>query len=126
MGNMFAQKTKENNEKRPLSSVTALGFSALRKIFFMEVEKAGGQSAWARAHGLHRSNVNEMLSGKRDLSEAVINALGFVVKPLYIPVTEPAKSLCAQLDMQKISHTHMLSKNDTAPEMKNATPTSKE
>ena len=40
------------------------------------VEKDGSQAAWARRHGIERTNVNAMLSGKKPVSKPVANALG--------------------------------------------------
>ena len=39
------------------------------------VEKDGSQAAWARRHGIERTNVNAMLSGKKPVSKPVANAL---------------------------------------------------
>lgn len=49
------------------------------------VELAGGQSAWARNAGVPRSTVSEVLSHKRDMPESIINALGYVVRPMCVP-----------------------------------------
>lgn len=39
---------------------------------------AGGQQAWARRFGFSPQYVCDVLKGRRDVSEAVANALGFV------------------------------------------------
>ena len=39
---------------------------------------AGSQQAWARQAGLSASYVSDVLSGRRDVSEAIANALGYV------------------------------------------------
>lgn len=49
------------------------------------VELAGSQSAWARKTGIPRSIVSEVLSQKRDIPESIINALGYIVRPMCIP-----------------------------------------
>jgi DNA-binding transcriptional regulator YdaS (Cro superfamily) len=40
------------------------------------IEREGGQSAFARRHGLDRSNLNLVLSGKRPVTDAVARPLG--------------------------------------------------
>jgi hypothetical protein len=40
------------------------------------VGKDGSQAAWARRHGIERTNVNAMLSGKKPVCKPVANALG--------------------------------------------------
>lgn len=49
------------------------------------VELAGSQSAWARKAGIPRSIVSEVLSQKRDIPESIINALGYIVRPMCVP-----------------------------------------
>ena len=49
-------------------------------------ELAGGQAAWAASHGVARSALNEALSGRRGLSEAIANAAGFVRVVRYVPM----------------------------------------
>ncbi len=41
-------------------------------------EAAGGQSAWARRTGFSASYVSDLLTDRREPSEAIANALGFV------------------------------------------------
>ncbi len=48
-----------------------------------------GQSAWAAKHGIARSVVSDVLAGRRDPSEAVINALGYFRVVRYVPVRKP-------------------------------------
>ena len=40
-------------------------------------ERAGGQRPWARSHGLSSSNVNNVLAGRRALSEQILRPLGY-------------------------------------------------
>jgi DNA-binding phage protein len=40
------------------------------------VEREGSQVAYARRHGLERSQVNQTLTGKRPVSASVVKALG--------------------------------------------------
>ncbi|MCC6105921.1 hypothetical protein [Acetobacter sp.] len=49
------------------------------------VDLAGSQSAWARKTGISRSIVSEVLSQKRDIPESIINALGYIVRPMCVP-----------------------------------------
>ncbi|MFT8367525.1 MAG: hypothetical protein ABF646_02110 [Acetobacter papayae] len=49
------------------------------------VQMAGSQSAWARKAGVPRTTVSEVLSHKRDIPESIINALGYIVRPMCLP-----------------------------------------
>lgn len=49
-----------------------------------QCELAGGQSTWADVHGVSRSSLCEALSGRRQLSEAIANAAGFVRVTRYV------------------------------------------
>lgn len=40
------------------------------------VEREGSQTAFARRHGIERTRINAILSGKRPITESVANALG--------------------------------------------------
>jgi hypothetical protein len=40
-------------------------------------DKAGGQNAWAEAHGLQKSMVSRVLSGERGVSDAILAAVGW-------------------------------------------------
>ena len=46
---------------------------------------AGGQQAWARAHGFSPQYVCDVLKGRRDVSEAMGNALGFLREVRFVP-----------------------------------------
>jgi hypothetical protein len=61
-------------------------FASARTILAEQVELVGGQARWAAKHGICRSVVCDILSGRKDPSEAVINALGYVVRPMLIPM----------------------------------------
>jgi DNA-binding phage protein len=39
------------------------------------VDRAGGQSAWARRSGIDRAHLNRVLNGKRPLSPRIVKAL---------------------------------------------------
>jgi DNA-binding phage protein len=47
------------------------------------VEREGSQVAYARRHGLERSQVNQTLTGKRPVSASVVKALG--LRKIYAP-----------------------------------------
>lgn len=53
-------------------------FSAddVRAMLRRECEKAGGQSAWARAHDVAQSYVNSVISGKQIAGLKLSTALG--------------------------------------------------
>jgi DNA-binding phage protein len=54
-----------------------------------EVNRAGGQAAWAKATGVNRVLVNRALSGQRPPTKKMINALG--LRPVFVRAT-PARS----------------------------------
>jgi hypothetical protein len=58
----------------------------LRAELSQRCEMAGGQSEWARRHGIASSVVSEVLHGRRDPSAAVINAMGFMRVERFIPI----------------------------------------
>ena len=47
----------------------------VRQLLSQEVEKAGGQSKWARANGVNRSTVAQVLIGRRDPGPKLLRAL---------------------------------------------------
>ena len=47
----------------------------VRQLLGQEVEKAGGQSKWARANGVNRSTVAQVLIGRRDPGPKLLRAL---------------------------------------------------
>lgn len=49
---------------------------------------AGGQSAWAARHGFSPQYVCDVLRGRRDVSEALANALGLVREVRFRPLVE--------------------------------------
>lgn len=58
----------------------------LRRILSQQCEMAGGRLAWSRRHGIQPSVVTETISGKRDPSERVINAMGYVRVERFMPI----------------------------------------
>ena len=45
------------------------------KLLWIEVEKAGGQTAWAKKNGLDRSHINKVLHRAKAPTEKIIRAL---------------------------------------------------
>jgi len=48
-------------------------------------DAAGGQRAWAEAHGLSPQYVCDVLKGRRDVSERMANELGFLREVRFVP-----------------------------------------
>jgi len=48
---------------------------AMRKLLRREVERAGGQVAWAKQHGLHPSTINKVLNEQRLPGQRMLAAL---------------------------------------------------
>ncbi len=66
--------------------------SNLRQMLAEQCAAAGGQAQWARVHGFSKSYVSELLSGRRDISDAVAIALGFLLVETAIPVRAMPKT----------------------------------
>lgn len=49
---------------------------------------AGSQAAWAKRAGFHSSYVCQVLSGRREISEAMANALGYFKEVRFVPAKE--------------------------------------
>lgn len=69
--------------KRDRSSVRNLGRRAVVfeehevvRLVRLAVEREGGQSAFAKRHGVDRVFINMILNGKRHVSDSVAKALG--------------------------------------------------
>lgn len=58
----------------------------LRAELARQVEMAGGQVAWGKLRGVTVSQVCETLSGRREASESIINAMGFMRVTRYVPL----------------------------------------
>ena len=56
-----------------------------------ECAAAGSQAAWARKRGISATHVNEVLNGRRDLTDSIANALGYSRVTRYVRVRHPAK-----------------------------------
>jgi len=58
----------------------------MRSVLADAVDLAGGQRAWAAKTGIQQSIISETINGKREVSEPIINALGYVVQTICIPM----------------------------------------
>ena len=68
-----------------------LSHDAVICLLRIAVEREGGQSAFAKQHGVDRTHVNRLLSGKRgDMDGAIIKALG--LRKAYIIEQDVAKA----------------------------------
>lgn len=56
-------------------------------ILRTECARAGGVRAWARRMGFSPGTVGDVLAGRRDVSEAMANALGFVREVRFRPLS---------------------------------------
>ena len=52
-----------------------IDLQAMRKLLGREVDRAGGQVAWARRHGLHPSTINKVLNKQRLPGRKMLSAL---------------------------------------------------
>jgi hypothetical protein len=52
------------------------------RLLRAEVERAGGQSAWARRERINRTQLNQVLSGRRDVSLNILKALK--IRTIYV------------------------------------------
>ena len=63
-------------------------FAALRRA----CDEAGGQKAWAEAHGIAPQHVNDVLNARREISDRVLAALGLVRVTRYARVSIGART----------------------------------
>ena len=49
--------------------------SDVLRLLREDVDRAGGQSAWARRSGIDRVHLNKVLNGERPLSPSIVKAL---------------------------------------------------
>jgi len=69
-----------------MEAVNALPIASMRSVLVDAVELAGGQRAWSAKTGIQQSIISETINGKREVSEPIINALGYVVQTYCIPM----------------------------------------
>jgi hypothetical protein len=55
-----------------------------------ECARSGGQNVWARGHGFSPQYVCDVLRGRRDVSEAMANALGYFRQVRFLPINQDA------------------------------------
>jgi len=48
-------------------------------------DRMGGQSNFARAHGVSTAYVNDVLQGRREPGKKILDALGFEKQVFYVP-----------------------------------------
>ncbi len=70
-------------EIRVGSQVLAFDDHEVVQLLRAAIAREGNQTAYARRHGLERTGINMILSGKRPVSDAVMKALG--LRKLYVP-----------------------------------------
>ncbi|PYD78196.1 hypothetical protein CFR80_16865 [Komagataeibacter oboediens] len=58
----------------------------MKSILADAVELAGGQHAWSRKTGIPQSVVSLTLNDQREMSESIVNALGYVTQTVCIPM----------------------------------------
>lgn len=59
----------------------------LLAILRTECDRAGGVRAWARGKDFSPGTVCDVLAGRRDVSEAMANALGFIREVRFRPLS---------------------------------------
>lgn len=69
-----------------IDEAVAMTGRELRAELSRQCDMSGSQTAWARLRGVAVSQVSEAISGKRDLSESIINAMGFMRVVRYVPI----------------------------------------
>jgi hypothetical protein len=83
--------TKTDDERRAIALSSGLGKTALVfddddvvGLLRIAIEREGGQSAFARHHGINRSQLNTILTGRRRVGHAIAELVGlrkaYVVK----------------------------------------------
>ena len=57
-------------------------------ILRRECKAAGSQRTWARDHGVSETSVSLALSGSEEIRECVVNALGYVKRPVFVKIVK--------------------------------------
>ena len=60
-----------------------LEMEAVISLLRSEVERAGGQAAWAKKAGVHRTIVNGILQGRRMPTKKIVSALN--LRTVFVP-----------------------------------------
>ena len=71
----------------PVGVYVTLSASQLRVEIGRQIRTEGGLCAWCDARGLSYSSVSLAVNGRRDVSEAVANAAGFLREISYRSLT---------------------------------------
>lgn len=70
-----------------MTDITGRPISSMKSVLEDAVSLAGGQRAWSRKTGINQADVSQALNGKKDpMPESIINALGYVVQTVCIPM----------------------------------------
>lgn len=64
----------------------SIGAREMRDELARQIGAAGGLRPWCRAKGISHAPVALMISGQRQISEAVANACGFICETTYKPL----------------------------------------
>lgn len=75
-----------------MTDLLALSDAQLRAELSRQCDMAGGQSEWARRHGVARTQVSEAISGRRDIPLGILNAMGLVRVVRYVPARRGANA----------------------------------
>ena len=57
-------------------------------ILRRECKAAGSQRTWARDHGVSETSVSLALCGVEEIRECVVNALGYVKRPMFFKIVK--------------------------------------
>lgn len=69
-----------------VSSDAPITAPELHRILAQSCRDAGGQAAWARRRGFSAAYVSDLVNGKREVTEAVANSLGYVRQVRFVPI----------------------------------------
>ena len=66
-----------------------LDLEDVMSLLRLEIERAGGQTAWSRKTGVHRTTVVKVLMGLRPVTKSIIRALK--LRTVFVAESEIAK-----------------------------------
>ncbi|MBM9401581.1 helix-turn-helix transcriptional regulator [Gluconacetobacter azotocaptans] len=66
--------------------ITGRPIADMKSVLADAVDLAGGQRAWSRKTGISQTEISLIINGHRAPSEAIANALGYVVHQVCVPV----------------------------------------
>jgi len=77
LANMRAQgAASTRHTKKTVQPMRILERKDIVKLLWIEVEKAGSQTAWTKNNGIDRSHVNKVLHYAKPPTDKIIHALG--------------------------------------------------